>query len=221
MANTIVITGANRGIGLQLARIWHERGEHVIAVCRKPSQPLKDLGVEIIEGIDVSRSEDIESLRRQLANETVNVLYNNAGILTDESLENMDWEQIREQFEVNALGPLQVTHALLDRIAPDGKIALMTSRMGSMADNDSGSRYGYRMSKAALNAAGKSLAVDLKPRGIAVAILHPGYVQTDMTGNRGSLKPEEAAGNLVQRVDELNLGNTGTFWHSDGTVLPW
>lgn len=221
MANTIVITGANRGIGLELARIWHERSEQVIAVCRKPSPALKDLGVRMVEGIDVTRDEDLDLLREKLGDQTIDVLYNNAGILTDESLNNMDWAQIERQFEVNALGPLRVTHALLGQMAKGGKVALMTSRMGSMADNDSGGRYGYRMSKAALNAAGKSLAVDLKPRGIAVAILHPGFVKTDMTRNQGNLKPEEAAERLIQRVDELNLENTGTFWHSDGSVLPW
>ena len=93
--------------------------------------------------------------------------------------------------------------------------------MGSIADNDSGGRYGYRMSKAALNAAGKSLSVDLKPRGIAVGILHPGFVQTGMTEGRGHITPAEAAGRLIQRMDELDLENTGTFWHSDGSVLPW
>lgn len=97
----------------------------------------------------------------------------------------------------------------------------MTSRMGSIEDNDSGGRYGYRVSKAGLNAAGKSLAVDLKDRGIPVAILHPGFVKTDMTGNNGDITAEQAAHRLVQRMDELNLGNTGTFWHSDGSVLPW
>lgn len=221
MAKTIVITGANRGIGLEMARLWHERGERVIAVCRAPSQALNNLGVEIIEGIDVTRPGDVETLRQKLASEQIDLLYNNAGILTDESLDNPNWDQILKQFEVNALGPLRVTHALLDLMAKDAKVGVMTSRMGSVADNTSGGRYGYRMSKAALNAAGKSLAMDLKPRGIAVAILHPGFVQTEMTGNQGNLKPEEAAERLIQRLDELSLENTGTFWHSDGTVLPW
>lgn len=221
MPDTIVVTGANRGIGLQLARIWHERGDNVIAVCRSPSEALKELGVRIFDNIDVTRGEDIEALCQALGDEPVDVLYNNAGILSDESLDNMDWGRIQRQFEVNSLGPLRVTHALLDHMGEGGKVAMMTSRMGSMTDNTSGGRYGYRMSKAALNAVGKSLAMDLKPRGIAVAILHPGFVQTDMTGNQGNLKPDEAAAGLVRRVDELNLENTGTFWHSDGSILPW
>ena len=221
MASTIVLTGANRGIGLELARQWQARGETVIAVCRRPSEELRALGVRIIDGIDVSDDESLRRLRKELDGTRVDVLYNNAGILRDEHLDAMDYDQIREQFEINTLGPLRVTTALLDRMAEGGRIGLMASRMGSIADNDSGGRYGYRMSKAALNAAGKSLALDLQPRGIAVAILHPGYVRTEMTGHRGQITPVEAAERLIQRMDELGLDNTGTFWHSDGTVLPW
>lgn len=221
MASTIVLTGANRGIGLELARQWQARGETVIAVCRRPSEELQTLGVHIIDGIDVSDDTSLRRLRGELHGTRVDMLYNNAGILRDEHLEAMDYDQIREQFEVNTLGPLRVTTALLDCMAQGGRVGLMTSRMGSIADNDSGGRYGYRMSKAALNAAGKSLALDLQPRGIAVAILHPGYVRTEMTGHRGQITPAEAAERLIQRMDELNLENTGTFWHSDGSVLPW
>ncbi|HKL77686.1 MAG TPA: SDR family oxidoreductase [Gammaproteobacteria bacterium] len=221
MSQTIVITGANRGIGLEMARQWHDRGERVIAVCRQPSQALNELGVRIIEGIDVARGEDINRLAETLEGERIDMLYNNAGILLDENLQDMNFATMEQQFEVNTLGPLHVTHALLPNMAEGGKIGLMTSRMGSIADNDSGGRYGYRMSKAALNAAGKSLSVDLKPRGIAVAILHPGFVRTEMTGGNGMIEPDEAAGRLIQRMDELTLETTGTFWHSDGSVLPW
>ena len=221
MANTIVITGANRGIGLEMARQWHARGERVIAVCRQASEALKELGVEVIEGIDVARGEDINRLAERLEGVRIDILYNNAGILLDENLQDMNFATMEQQFEVNTLGPLNVTHALLPNMGEGGKIGLMTSRMGSIADNDSGGRYGYRMSKAALNAAGKSLSVDLKPRGIAVAILHPGFVRTEMTGGNGMIDPDEAAGRLIQRMDELDLEGTGTFWHSDGSVLPW
>lgn len=221
MTQTIVLTGANRGIGLELARAWHARGENVIAVCRQASESLRDLGVRIVEGVDVGRDSDMPRLREALADTRIDLLYNNAGIMHSETLEQMDLDGIREQFEVNTLGPLRVTHALLDRLTSGARIGLMTSRMGSIADNDSGAKYGYRISKAGLNAAGKSLAVDLAPRGIAVAILHPGYVRTDMTRQTGHITPEEAAARLVQRMDELNLDNTGTFWHSDGSVLPW
>jgi NAD(P)-dependent dehydrogenase (short-subunit alcohol dehydrogenase family) len=221
MTNTVVITGANRGIGLEMARQWHERGERVIAVCRQASEALQALGVEVIEGIDVARGEDINRLAERLEGVRIDLLYNNAGILLDENLQDMNFATMEQQFEVNTLGPLNVTHALLPNMGEGGKVGLMTSRMGSIADNDSGGRYGYRMSKAALNAAGKSLSVDLKPRGIAVAILHPGFVRTEMTGHNGQIDPPEAAERLIRRMDELDLENTGTFWHSDGSVLPW
>lgn len=221
MAQTIVLTGANRGIGLELARIWHHRGDTVIAVCREASNELRELGVQVIEGIDCSRGEDVATLRQRLEGTRIDMLYNNAGIMRDESLEHMNYDQIREQFEVNTLGPLRVTEALLGLIADGGKVGLMTSRMGSIEDNDSGGRYGYRMSKAGLNAAGRSLAMDLKPRGIAVGIMHPGFVRTDMTRHQGHIEPSEAAERLVSRMDELDMSRTGTFRHSDGSELPW
>ncbi|MDX5434571.1 MAG: SDR family NAD(P)-dependent oxidoreductase, partial [Halomonas sp.] len=121
----------------------------------------------------------------------------------------------------NAYGPLRVTEALLDNLSAGSKIANVTSRMGSIADNDSGGRYGYRASKAALNAFGKSLAIDLKPRGIAVAQLHPGYVQTRMVNFGGLIPPEEAAAGIAARIAALTLENSGGFWHSNGEPLPW
>jgi NAD(P)-dependent dehydrogenase (short-subunit alcohol dehydrogenase family) len=123
---------------------------------------------------------------------------------------------------VNAIAPLRLTAALLPSLSAGSKVAMMTSRMGSIADNTSGSSYGYRMSKVALSMAGKSLAHDLRPKGIAVAILHPGLVQTRMTGFTNSgITPEESVKGLLTRIDELTLENSGTFWHSNGEVLPW
>ena len=116
---------------------------------------------------------------------------------------------------------LRVTQALRANLREGAKVALITSRMGSIADNSSGGAYGYRMSKAALNAAGKSLAHDLAGRGVSVAILHPGYVKTEMTSNHGSVEPDAAAADLLKRIDELSLATTGTFWHANGSVLPW
>ena len=221
MSNTVLITGANRGIGLEMARLWQQRGDAVIAVCRRASAQLQALGVEVIEGIDVSDPAAVQQLADTLAGRPLDVLYNNAGILGRETLDDLDFTQIQRQFEVNTLGPLRVTHALLANLHQGSKVGLMTSRMGSIADNSSGARYGYRISKAGLNAAGKSLAVDLAPLGIAVAILHPGWVQTEMTGGSGQLTAEEAANRLLARMDELTLETSGTFWHSDGSVLPW
>jgi NAD(P)-dependent dehydrogenase (short-subunit alcohol dehydrogenase family) len=221
MAQTIVITGANRGIGLALAKHWKARGDRVLAVCRQPSAALVDSGVEIIDGVDVSTADGVSNLSSGLGDTSVDILYNNAGVMLSETVDEMDFGQILHQFEVNTLGPLRVTMALLNNLHPGSKVGLMTSRMGSIADNTSGKKYGYRISKAGLNAAGKSLAQDLHDRGIAVAILHPGWVQTDMTGHSGNLTVDEAAANLIARMDDLNLENSGTFWHSDGSVLPW
>jgi len=133
----------------------------------------------------------------------------------------MNFDSIEEQMEVNAYGPLRVTTTLLPQLKEGSKIANITSRMGSIADNTSGNYYGYRASKAALNAFGKSLAEDLKPQGISVAQLHPGFVQTRMVGFNGDISPEQAAKGLAQRIEELNVGNSGGFWHSNGDVLPW
>jgi NAD(P)-dependent dehydrogenase (short-subunit alcohol dehydrogenase family) len=149
-------------------------------------------------------------------------LINNAGILENVSLKNLDFNSIRQQFEVNALGSLRLTQALLVNLKQGSKVIMMTSRMGSIEDNTSGGSYGYRMSKVALSMAGKSLSVDLKPQRIAVAILHPGLVKTRMTGFTDSgITPEQAVKGLLARIDELNLKNTGTFWHSNGEILPW
>ncbi|WP_264308902.1 SDR family NAD(P)-dependent oxidoreductase [[Leptolyngbya] sp. PCC 7376] len=150
------------------------------------------------------------------------MLINNAAIVERNSLENLDFESIRRQFEVNAIGTLRFTAALLPNLAENAKIIIMTSRMGSIEDNTSGSSYGYRMSKVAVSMAGKSLAIDLKPRGISVAILHPGLVQTRMTNfNQRGITPKQSVEGLLAHIDNLNLDNTGTFWHANGDILPW
>src|SRR5689334_609189 len=218
---TVLVTGANRGIGLELCRVFRARGDNVIAVCRHPSDELTALGVRIIADVNVTDEGSIASLAKSLEGTRIDVLLHNAGILRAEALGSIDYGSIREQLETNALAPLRLTERLLPQIAPGGKIALMTSRMGSIADNSSGSMYGYRMSKAALNMAGASLARDLEPRGIAVVILHPGYVRTEMTGGHGNVEPRDAAAQLVARIDELTLAKTGRFLHASGEVLPW
>lgn len=219
---TYLITGANRGIGYEYCRQLKARGDTVIAVCRTASQELRGLGVQVDEGVDITSDASVTVLRDRLSSIPIDVLINNAGILKRVTLEALDFDSIREQFEVNALGALRVTHAFLPNLKAGSKIVLMTSRMGSIADNTSGSSYGYRMSKVALSMAGKSLAYDLKGRGIAVAILHPGLVQTRMTNfTSGGITPKDSVKGLLARIDELTLENTGTFWHSSGEVLPW
>jgi NAD(P)-dependent dehydrogenase (short-subunit alcohol dehydrogenase family) len=219
--STALVTGANRGIGLELCRALASRGEEVIAVCRKASPELEGLKVRVEAGVDVTDAGSLNGLAGRLRGKRLDLLVNNAGVLIPDRLEGLDFSTVRRQIEVNALGPLLVTEALLPLLQKGGKIALITSRMGSIADNTSGSMYGYRMSKAALNAAGVSLARDLAPKGISVVILHPGYVKTEMTGNHGSVEPADAAKSLLERVDELTQERTGRFLHANGEELPW
>ncbi len=221
MTQTILITGANRGIGLALTEIYLKRGDKVNAVCRQTTDELNKTDANIIEDIDVSNSEDVNNLQQQLQGISIDILINNAGIFKNESLNAMNFETIEQQLAINAIAPLRVTHALLSNLHAGSKIGLITSRMGSIADNDSGDYYGYRMSKAALNAAGKSLANDLKAKNISVAILHPGFVSTRMVNHAGDVSPEQSAQGLVARLDELTGSTTGTFWHANGEVLPW
>lgn len=219
---TYLVTGANRGIGYEYCRQLQARGETVIAVCRTAPEELQQLGVEVEADIDITSDASVAELRTRLGERVIDVLINNAGIIKRVTLENLNFDSIREQFEVNALGALRVTYALLPNLKAGSKIVLMTSRMGSIEDNTSGSSYGYRMSKVALSMAGKSLSHDLKQRQIAVAILHPGLVQTRMTNfTAGGITPEASVKGLLARIDELTLENTGTFWHANGEVLPW
>ena len=217
----VVITGANRGIGLELARLFSARGDRVTGVCRSSSAELDQVASTVLAGVDVTIEADVARLAESLAGQEIHLLINNAGLLQDEKLGSIDFDSIRRQMEVNAYAPLRVAQALLGHIPAGGKIANITSRMGSIADNDSGGRYGYRASKAALNAFGKSLAMDLKPRGTDVVQLHPGYVQTRMVGFGGHITPQESASGLAARIDSLTLETTGTFWHSNGDELPW
>ncbi|MGQ9427494.1 SDR family oxidoreductase [Gilvimarinus sp. F26214L] len=219
--STVLITGANRGIGLALARLYRERGDTVYGVCRTPSDELQACGAEVIAQVDVTTEDGVNRLREKLGTVKLDLLINNAGILRTESLGGIDRDTVRSQFETNALAPLMLTEALADHLGEGAKVAMITSRMGSVEDNTSGGYYGYRMSKAALNAASKSLAIDLKGRGIAVAILHPGMVSTDMIGGHGDISPEDAAQRLAARIDQLTLQNSGTFWHANGDLLPW
>ena len=218
---TLVI-GANRGIGLELARGAKARGQKVYATTRKPSDALNELGVvRVIEGVDVTKDDDIQHLDGSLEGVTLDRLIINAGILRRTSLDDPNFDAVRRQLEVNAIGPLRVAAGIHHRLADGGKLAILTSRMGSIADNESGGSYGYRMSKAAVNAAGMSLARDLAERQISVALLHPGYVKTEMTGNSGHVTPAEAATMLLDRVDDLDMEHTGVFWHANGEELPW
>jgi NAD(P)-dependent dehydrogenase (short-subunit alcohol dehydrogenase family) len=214
------VTGANRGIGLELCRQLAERGWRVIAACRKRSKELDALDVTVVTGIDVADDPSVARLAARLRDEPVDLLINNAGILSEETLDDLDFARMRTEFEVNALGPLRVTKALLPNLRSGSRVAIISSRVGSIGDNASGGVYGYRMSKAAVNMAGVNLAHDLRSRGVAVFLLHPGLVATEMTDRRG-IPPSQSAAMLIERLDELGLGESGMFFHANGEQLPW
>ena len=221
---TALVTGANRGIGLALVRALRARGDDVIAVCRTRSPELDALDARIEAEVDARDSDALHHLSARLNGERIDLMVINAGVLSSERLGELDadaWERMRLQFEVNALGALRTADILCRHLGEGSKLGLVSSRMGSIADNGSGGQYGYRMSKAALNAAGRSLAHDLRPRGIGVFLLHPGFVRTDMTGGRGDIDVDPAAQRLLERLDALRVEDSGSFWHANGEPLPW
>jgi len=220
---TSLVVGANRGIGLELCRQLAARGDRVIAACRSPDAgpgELQRLGAEVIGGIDVEEPGQVAKLAAELAGTDLDQIIHNAGIFTSETLDDLDFDRILAQFRVNTLGPLRVVHALLGNCKAGSKIGIVSSRVGSLGDNTSGGLYGYRMSKAAVNMAGVNLAHDLRARDIAVQLLHPGLVATDMTGGRG-IEPARAARGLIAQMDDLSMENTGAFRHAEGYPLPW
>ena len=220
--STFLITGSNRGIGLELCKQIFARGDEVIATCRKSSSELNNLGVRIQEGIDISLEDSINNLKQKLSGVELDCLIHNAGIYEYNSIDDLDRQSILRQFVVNALSPLSMTRSLKGLLKKSSKIVFITSRMGSIEDNSSGSSYGYRMSKVALSMAAKSLSIDLSKEGIYVAILHPGLVSTRMTGfTKNGISTKESASGLLNRIDSLNKNNTGTFWHASGEILPW
>lgn len=222
--STVLITGAGRGIGLELARQLRQRGMDVIACCRRVTPELEQLDVRVETDVDVASLAAILDLDRRLGDSSIDWLFNVSGVMSRQCLGEIDEAAIadmRLQFEVNALGPLLVTQTLSRRMPKGGKVGIVTSRMGSIADNTSGNSYGYRMSKVAVNMAGVSLARDLHPDGIAVALLHPGYVRTAMTGHQGLIDPPDSAAGLIVRMEELTLESSGGFWHTNGEMLPW
>ena len=217
---TVLVTGCNRGIGLQLCKQLVARGDDVIGVCRSASDELQASGARIIEGIDVGEGASMPALKAAVGDQRIDVLVNNAGILRQDTLGELDFDAMTEQFRVNTLGPLRVTEALLDNLGDGSKVIIVSSRVGSIEDNASGGNYGYRASKTAVNMIGTNLKHDLAPKGIAVALLHPGLVATDMTGGQG-IAPADSAKGLIDRIDGLNLSNSGKFWHAEGYELPW
>lgn len=217
---TAIVTGADRGIGFALATALHRRGTAVIAGCLSANDDLEQRGVRV-KRLDIASADSVADFADRLRGTPVDLLINNAGIARRSTLDNLDEDNILAQFRVNALGTLRTTASLRSHLRDGAKVGIVTSRMGSMADNSSGGAYGYRMSKAAVNAAGVSLARDLAPRNIAVALLHPGFVRTAMSDGKGTLGPDEAAAGLLARLDALTMETTGRFVHANGDILPW
>jgi NAD(P)-dependent dehydrogenase (short-subunit alcohol dehydrogenase family) len=225
MKRTIVITGANRGIGLELARQARARGAQVIATARRPAEARelarRDLRVEQLEVTDAA---SVARFARALGKQPVDLLINNAGIgVAHSPLEQLDVESLIPFFQVNTLGPLRVTQALLPnlRAGREKKLVHMTSLMGSIADNTSGDAYAYRASKAALNIIAKSMSIDLAPEGFICVVAHPGWVRTDMGGADAPLSVEVSAAGLLRVIDGLGPEHNGKFLGHEGDELPW
>lgn len=228
MKKTVLVTGADRGIGAALCAQAAARGDRAIGSCFGDGETLRAQGVEAIGGIDVASRAAVSKLVERLAGARIDVLIHNAGVVRESKLGRFDFEGFIKEYEVNALAPLRVTEALLPNLGEGSKIGIITSRVGSLGENSSGGLYGYRMSKAAANMAGMCLAIELKARGIAVMSLHPGTVLTDMTRSLGdtttmgaAIEPAVAAQGLWARIEELTLETSGSFRHANGATLPW
>jgi NAD(P)-dependent dehydrogenase (short-subunit alcohol dehydrogenase family) len=227
----IVITGANRGIGLELARRYLERGDHVDAGVRNPEAAgdLAALGQGAggrlrVLPCDVADDASVRAFAAALGDVAVDVLINNAGIMGKWlSVADLDYEDVTRTFDTNAVGPLRVTAALLPHLRRSSvrKVVNMSSRMGSIAENTSGGAYAYRLSKAALNMASKSMSLDLRGEDFTVVALHPDWVKTDMGGQEAPTTVEEAGAGLIALVDRLSLAETGGFFHFRGDPIPW
>jgi NAD(P)-dependent dehydrogenase (short-subunit alcohol dehydrogenase family) len=228
----VVVTGANRGIGLALATSYGERGEEVHATARKPDEAhaLRELAARLggpghvqIHQLDVTDDAQARRLGDELARQPVDLLINNAGVSSSyQSLPTLDFKEILEAFNVNALGALRVARALLPQLrAANGKIINVSSTMGSIGDNSSGRAYGYRMSKAALNMATKNLALELARTGVITITINPGWVQTDMGGSSAPVPVQKSAANIIALADRLTPADNGKFLHAEDRELPW
>ncbi len=215
-----LITGANRGIGLAITQELIKE-YHVIAICRNSSPELEKTGAQIINNIDITDVNALETAKKNLKDVHLNLLINNAGILQEDRLSSIDYEKIIDQFSVNTLGALKTTKIFLPLLQENSKVIMITSRMGSITDNSSGGYYGYRISKAAMNMMGANLAIDLRPLRIAVGMIHPGYVKTNMTSYSGDIDTKTAAQRIIHRIEEISLSNSGSFWHSNGETIAW
>ena len=223
---TVLITGASRGIGLEFTRQYLASGWRVIACCRQPEaatalQALACPELRVI-ALDVSDAVAVERLPGQLAGEHLDVFINNAGIYGErQSLADADWEEWQQVFRVNVIAPLALARALLPLMADHGKLVFISTKMGSIADNSGGGTYVYRSSKTALNQVVKSLSIDLAPEGLSVAALHPGWVRTDMGGPNALIDTATSVNGMMGVIDALDVAGSGKFTNYDGKGIPW
>lgn len=225
MALDILISGANRGIGLEYARQLSARGDRVVATCRRPEEADELGGLDVeVRRLDVDDPGSIAELVERIGDRPLDILINNAGVgVSRQDLGDLDYDQIERFFRVNAMGPLRLTEALLPRLREGERklVVNMTSRMGSIDDNTSGGAYAYRGSKAALNMFNRSLAVDLEPEGIVCVVLHPGWVRTRMGGSSAPTSVEESVSGLIEVIDGLDAKDSGGFYDYTGAEIPW
>lgn len=227
--NNVLITGANRGIGLEFTKQYLHDGWQVIACCREtPAPDLSALQAQFkdqlqIFALDVGNSAQIEALANKLKDSVIDVLINNAGVFPESSFGDNDEEAWLHAFKINSIAPLKMTEAFLPLVAKSQhkKVVTLSSKMGSIEDNTSGGSYIYRSSKTAANMVMKSLSIDLKAYGVACAVLHPGWVLTDMGGPNALINTEQSVSGLRKVIADLTLNNTGRFIAYDGKVIPW
>lgn len=225
--STALVVGADRGIAACIARQLHARGDDVVAACLADGDDLKQAGITVEPHVDVTDGDSVTGLASRLraSGVTIDALYHVAGVLGLDELGAIDYDDVRRQFEINTIGPLRTVEALRDRLRPGSKVGIVTSRVGSLADNTSGGMYAYRVSKAAANMVGLNLHHDLGRDGVHVLMLHPGMVATDLTkdypGDFDYITPEQAAEGLVRNIDALTAETAGQFQHSNGSFLPW
>jgi NAD(P)-dependent dehydrogenase (short-subunit alcohol dehydrogenase family) len=229
VANRLLITGANRGLGLEFAKQYATDGWEVIATCRNPDeakalQSLKTHFTNIsIVKLDVANFDEIHQVAESLKNVTIDLLINNAGIYLDRATDKINVEDWMETFKVNSIAPVLLINAFKNHLANSElkKAVTLSSKMGSIDDNTKGGSYLYRTSKAAVNMAIKTASIDLKPLGIIVATLHPGWVQTDMGGPDGLIDIPTSVNGLRLVIKNLSLTNTGKFIDYQDKLIAW
>ena len=222
---TVLITGANRGLGLEFARQYHEAGWQVIGTARKPDSAtdLRKLGVTILQ-LDVIDGDSVARLAEDLEGQPIDMLINNAGILpVQDDLPSVSVDTVERILDVNTLGPLRVTQALLPNLVEGDRktIINISSGLGSIAQNESGRFYGYRESKAALNMFSRTLAAELGGKGFIVVAMDPGWVQTDMGGPNATLTPEQSISGIRSVIDSLTTEDNGTYRRYNGASVSW